>query len=370
MIVVPKQEAVSVDSCVMDAPAVLATPSSLNSNSHRQTPSHTKDHPSKDSSESAIFSIYSMYGDSRASTSGCHDSSLRTKPERQSLIRSDGRGDSELAYHSTVYDERPLPLISIPAQFNSKNAGSRGSVATSSSAHPTSSYATPSSLRAHSDLFEDSRPARNSDFRTSDLSASSYTPPPSHTKEFTRSGSPHSKRSSRSSPLPPTKDLPLLPPMPDLPLPPPMHATPLPTPPSQPPSPSPFSMKPHGKHIVPPISSPSSKVSLVPSEGEDIDAFHVRNTYAQLEASGVKGDGYEEGIERTRARIGSSRRSQLQADAALGDGKEKFRDLDEKEIQVLQSVDRCVLSINTPHALISKKIASVTDSFLCLLMTD
>ena len=66
----------------------------------------------------------------------------------------------------------------------------------------------------------------------------------------------------------------------------------------------------------------------------------MRNTYAQLEASGVKGDGYEEGIERTRAKIGKSRQSQLQADAALGDGMEKKRDLNVEEIQVLQSVDR------------------------------
>jgi len=83
----------------------------------------------------------------------------------------------------------------------------------------------------------------------------------------------------------------------------------------------------------------------VPSEGEDIDGFHVRNTYAQLEASGVKGDGYEEGVERTRARVGTSRTSQLQAEAALGDGQEKKKDLDEKEIQVLRNVDRYAVLI-------------------------
>lgn len=78
----------------------------------------------------------------------------------------------------------------------------------------------------------------------------------------------------------------------------------------------------------------------MPSEGEDPDAFHVRNTYAQLEMSGVKGDGYEEGVERTRARIGASRSSQLNAQAALGDGNEKSRELDPKEIQTLASLDR------------------------------
>ncbi|KAG7452111.1 RabGAP/TBC [Guyanagaster necrorhizus] len=71
-----------------------------------------------------------------------------------------------------------------------------------------------------------------------------------------------------------------------------------------------------------------------------MDAFHVRNTYAQLDMLGVKGDGYDEGVERTRARIGASRASQLCAEAALGDGTEKSKELDEQEIQTLANVDR------------------------------
>lgn len=82
----------------------------------------------------------------------------------------------------------------------------------------------------------------------------------------------------------------------------------------------------------------------MPSDGEDMDAFHVRNTYAQLEMSGVKGDGYEDGVERTRARVGSSRASQLNAAAALGDGQEKNQELDPKEIETLKALDRCVPS--------------------------
>ncbi|KAF8641018.1 hypothetical protein AX17_000663 [Amanita inopinata Kibby_2008] len=97
---------------------------------------------------------------------------------------------------------------------------------------------------------------------------------------------------------------------------------------------------PNGRFIALNSPAPSSKVSIVPSEGEDLDAFHVRNTYAQLEVSGVKGDGYEEGVERTRARIGASRASQLTADAALADGSEKKGDLDPREVQTLASVDR------------------------------
>ena len=80
----------------------------------------------------------------------------------------------------------------------------------------------------------------------------------------------------------------------------------------------------------------------VRSEGEDADAFHVRSTYAQLEQCGVKGDGYEEGVERTRARVGGSRASELRAQEALGDGHEKTRDLTPQEVQLLSSLDRCV----------------------------
>ena len=87
-------------------------------------------------------------------------------------------------------------------------------------------------------------------------------------------------------------------------------------------------------------SAPPSVTSLVPSEGEELDAFHVRNTYAQLDAQGVKGDGYAEGVERTRARVGVSRKSQLNADQALCDGTEKMRELDPNEIEALASLDR------------------------------
>lgn len=88
------------------------------------------------------------------------------------------------------------------------------------------------------------------------------------------------------------------------------------------------------------LSSPSSKTSLVPSEGEDLDAFHVRSTYAHLNATGVRGDGYEEGVERTRARIRASRGSELRAEAALAGPSEKSRDLEAEELNVLASLDR------------------------------
>jgi USP6 N-terminal-like protein len=135
-----------------------------------------------------------------------------------------------------------------------------------------------------------------------------------------------------------------LPPLPSAPTPPPatppsrnseallqVPASPSPSVPNSPPLP----LK-HPAYVGPSMS----KTSLVPSEGEDMDAFHVRNTYAQLDITGVKGDGYEEGVERTRARIGDSRSSQLNAEAAIGDGTEKTKELDPEEAQLLALVDR------------------------------
>jgi hypothetical protein len=78
----------------------------------------------------------------------------------------------------------------------------------------------------------------------------------------------------------------------------------------------------------------------VPSEGEEVDAFFVRNTYAELEMTGVKGDGYVEGVERTRARASRSRSSISREEQALDDGSEKSRELSGKELETLQSLDR------------------------------
>jgi len=90
----------------------------------------------------------------------------------------------------------------------------------------------------------------------------------------------------------------------------------------------------------PNLSTPGSKHSLVPSEGEDPDAFHVRSTYAHLDTSGVRGDGYVEGVERTRAKVGSSRASEMRALEALADEHEKTRELTGEETQMLGSLDR------------------------------
>lgn len=327
---------------------------------------HQRTKQGRESSETAIFSIYSMYGDnSNSRSSTIYNQRPISMPSN--LPGPDPYPESDLAYyaddmdniHPTISSSSPPPLqpSSLLNQQQQQpmyivHDSPRASLATTSSACPPSSYATPSSLRRHSDLFEDSKlPPNSPNIRTSDFSASSYTPGLSISKDITRSGSPHSKHSSRSSQGRHTpisiRDLPPLPPS--------RAVTPAGSLQRQP-SPSVGHLTPktsiirNGKPPTP-FGSPSSKVSLVPSEGEDVDAFHVRNTYAQLEAVGVKGDGYEEGVERTRARIGNSRSSQLQAEAALADGLEKKRELDDKEIQVLQSVDRYVNNRPLPETL-------------------
>ena len=152
-----------------------------------------------------------------------------------------------------------------------------------------------------------------------------------------------------------TKSLPQTPPLTPLVSPPSTPGTPM-TPPQRPlhlspsPSPDPSLRVPASEHLSP-VSSPRSSASavsvadskhstVVRSEGEDPDAFHVRSTYAQLDQCGVKGDGIEEGVERTRARVGGSRQSELRAQQALGDEHEKTRELTPQEIQLLQSLDR------------------------------
>ncbi|KZV94848.1 RabGAP/TBC [Exidia glandulosa HHB12029] len=78
-------------------------------------------------------------------------------------------------------------------------------------------------------------------------------------------------------------------------------------------------------------------MSIRRAESEDPDSFHVRATYAQLEVSGVPRDGIDDGIERTRARLGVSL-----DDVRNSSGVQQDRggELDEKELAVLGSLDR------------------------------
>lgn len=98
---------------------------------------------------------------------------------------------------------------------------------------------------------------------------------------------------------------------------------------------------------VPSASTNTSESSTAeheqsPDRSEEADAFYVRSVYAELENKGVKGDGYVEGVERTRARTGGtpSRSSTMRHNAALADEYEKTRDLTPIELATLSSLDR------------------------------
>jgi hypothetical protein len=66
------------------------------------------------------------------------------------------------------------------------------------------------------------------------------------------------------------------------------------------------------------------------------DSFHVRSTYARLELIGVPGDGWEDGVERTRERSKLNRQSVARSPTdTLGGGQ-----LDEKERRMRGQLDR------------------------------
>lgn len=338
-----------------------SSPSSTSTTSSSQpdTVFTTPEEP-RASSETTIFSIYSMYGEDHASNTSWSESCNRGLKDYPmfppvNLSHPPGEHDSFLSAHDSsmsglglVY---PLPqkhqqaidltdidcLSSSPRRFSLPMAPrisprpysppptlqplpSELLESSDVSAHvPVSENLTPGGLRAH----------------PSGLSQSSL---------CSRSISPNSRPSSQASSLHPqcsavsiSRELPSLPP-----------SAPA-TPPSTPPPNSVQQLTP--SVLLSPqdstrlsigrlqsnSSSPSSKLSLVPSEGEDFDSFHVRSTYAILEVSGVKGDGYEEGVERTRARLGSNRHSQLTAEISA---REKTKSLNPKEFELLATVDR------------------------------
>jgi USP6 N-terminal-like protein len=92
-----------------------------------------------------------------------------------------------------------------------------------------------------------------------------------------------------------------------------------------------------------------------PAPNEDPDNYYIRATYAALDVSGVKGDGYEDGQELTRARLGSGHGVLPSPFAPTPDTAERLHkemdwakgDLGEKEKELLAMVDRYVSSFNS-----------------------
>jgi hypothetical protein len=330
----------------------LALPKQLRSCHPRSSPSSTASSVpelysssltdrERSSTESAIFTIYSMYGDDEEQTSWTASSTFEDPSKELDLSLGDSFSYSNFFNQRASYasntdttfidlssDMKPFGTLSNPHDRTRLSATSNGS-ANSSYPLPLSNHANshgrdtlelPTRSKRVPPIPTRSQSALTSCSSSIDLDAVS--PPVSHLTP------PH----NRSPPLLRSREH--LVPEPTLVLTPPQPTSSLVPPSSQTPSSSPTT-KQQSK-----LSSPSSKTSLVPSEGEDLDAFHVRSTYAHLDVIGVRGDGYEEGVERTRARIRASRGSELRAEAALADPSEKSRELEAEELNVLSSLDR------------------------------
>ncbi|KAG1868261.1 rab-GTPase-TBC domain-containing protein [Suillus subalutaceus] len=304
----------------------------------------------RSSTESAIFTIYSMYGDDEEQTSWTASSTFEDPSKELDLSLGDSFRYSNFFNQRTSYvsntdtsfidlssDMKPFGTLSNPHDQTRLSATSNGS-ANSSYPLPLSNHANshgrdtlelPTRSKRVPPIPTRSQSALTSCSSSIDLDAvslrvSHLTPPHNRPPSLPRSRERHV-------------------PEPTLVLTPPQPTSSLIPPSSQTPSSSPTTKQPSK------LSSPSSKTSLAPSEGEDLDAFHVRSTYAHLDAIGVRGDGYEEGVERTRARIRASRGSELRAEAALAGPSEKSRDLEAEELNVLSSLDRYGFFIVPSH---------------------
>lgn len=339
------------------------------------------------SSETTIVTIYSMYEEEDASSwsaaaasavsqaaqsrpksrnlkdgLGIHiagSNSIHTMPTyRNSFLQQDSAALEDSAFYDTTTAAYDIRRASMGKRLSVVDKPRISVVSTTSSVQLPYASSRPTSARTStSDAGAAGRRSFGSESLRRPSGPRSRPPSSNQHKASTSNGD------SKPLPLPlepeslDPRPLPQTPPLSPLISPPSTPGTPT-TPPQRPlhlsssPSPSPSLRVPLGDSRSP-VSSPRSSTSavstpeskhsaVVRSEGEDADSFHVRSTYAQLDQCGVKGDGYEEGVERTRARVGGNRASEIRALQALGDEHEKSRELTPQEVQLLQSLDRCV----------------------------
>ena len=278
---------------------ILIPPSPLSDSQSRLTPvststsAHTHSSGSyRSSSEDTAVTIFSMYSDSRERWAS------RTKVLAVEPMARSRRHSVETANSTVSSTWRGTP----DRQGRPRSEGGR------KVSKPPSSFQ--NGHAASAEVIGHRHSIAGSAYRTSDESISlPYT---------------------RHSP-PATDEPPPLPPKP--------HA-PLTQTPPKPSKPLPPLVDPSGSTSTPPVVSP-------PSEGEDPDAYHVRSTYAQLDVSGVRGDGYEEGVELTRAKQGGTTYLTAQPHDC---GRGPSSDVSPKELEVLANVDRCVHKPRSPPA--------------------
>ena len=308
----------------MDAPALTPNAASLSVH-HQSSPSlsplttpelaPSSPEPERASNETCIFSIYSMYGEGESGWTipvSTVDRQSRLQPDQQgrrAYIQASKLTLEDSGYSESSYD--PHFGKHLLRMEQTRQANGTAFLAYADDDPRTSYYSTN----------QKNTPSRPQSQRLTTILSS--TPPPTGAE-------PQSQTSSSGSS---SDQFFLSPQTPD-----PSSSKPLSRVSSprvsavlSPPSPR--------ESTLPPSQHPS-QVVLIPHEGEDEDAFHVRRTYAELELLGVKEDGYAEGVERTRARVGSNRQSEIRALEALGDVAEKRRDLTPQEIEILASLDR------------------------------
>ena len=308
-------------------PSLSPSPSSFTSPS---TPGLTRssDDYYRSSSETTM-EIYSLYGDDNRS-SWPIDGPFKPDPRASNLSYRNSSGHTP-RFSTTLKDHRP-------SQTDTTHRDSASSTDTSSPyisieeedipvALPGLSPPTPPAKPVQRISARGTNPPNLASDDTPELVSLRYLSPsppqsrPSSSRSHASSGqAAHASAILRSSPGPPSEH---------------MSVTTPPLPTSRPPSQTTGTSTSHRL-----LGRKRSDLSITPSAGEDPDSFHVRSTYAQLDVLGVKGDGIEEGVELTRARVGSSRESELKAANAIGDESEKRRDLNPKELQMLASLDR------------------------------
>ncbi|TFY69207.1 hypothetical protein EVJ58_g548 [Rhodofomes roseus] len=343
----------------MDSPSVLVVPAtpidpsrplvSPPPSSAATTPDLSVDDSSQEraSSETTIVTIYSMYEDDEGSWSAS-PSVLHPGKDTAvdvAVLGVDRRNTtprwSRPVEDSAYFEQEPFKRASVVDKMR-HSVVSNGSVQLAYAERPPSSQAR-SSKTSYADARHlsngSAQPSAPDSRRTSSYAtASDGTPRVASYASISASNSRPTSSQATSSLQPPTRPRSTSPHLAAVSTPPPQALSVFATPPRSSPSRLPSSP-----------SSPSSATSITPAPDEEPDAFHVRSTYAQLDVCGVRGDGYEEGVERTRARVGGSRASELRALEALADAQEKTRELTPQEVSLLASLDRYGFYVTPSH---------------------
>lgn len=286
----------------MASPALLVVPPTprANTTTHPQPypdPSSSTlgtAHTQRTSSEATAETIFSLYGDDR--------DSWHSK-KAQSLFRNSSHRESGSDYRptSTANGDSSLPYV------RRRSASSRASTDNGREARRESAP-----VGMHTGIVRSTQHHAPSSYGPTHIE-SAGTPPPGrlsreHSKRHYTPSSTPSKSTSPSRPSSSSIDAPTViqppSPVPDRSTPAPSHQSP----PRRRNSTLQVNVNfPPHSHSSTPMSTPPRSPAPPRAPGEDADSYHVRATYAALDASGVRGDGYEDGEELTRARLGSNR---------------------------------------------------------------